>query len=735
MMPLITMLAWLRRKRAVGGRMSFRFRSAASGDSWWQQRTPGGDLRRRPLLRAVTDWRERAWLALDPPYDVGGEQALPIDEPTPRVEAREGGWKVSARGDEAWYEPPISVPGPQDVPKTAEALARRNPRRMADSPISRPTGPVAPSAGGEMPPTRPAPDSTRGVAPFVMRPAPPSQAGSPSEAAGSIPPVANERVRTLPADTSDEAELATGDEGAHVLEQRAGPDESDASNTSSMSGTSSTSAAQTVAETALPEPEKVPQLTGAPKPEPVPASQVVPGPGTMDRREVAPPSPSEPRGADVDPGLDDEVVEPVRANPASGNRFSPPPGDTDYAGVRDDVDAQPPAEEASDGVASSDAGASHGTAPVESPRRTPPAEVPMSQHPIEERQARRPLHAPPPRSALGDPVRAAPPAEKPGPPKEEPSAGSGRSIEEWRRLLGLATSAVPVAPRAGSPGAAMKQSGAPGPAATSAPNTERSVPAVARAAVAAPATPLLPSTRRFLKPHVGIDPDTVRVVRGPLAGEVTDAARADAAAIGDVILLPDQHDERTPATRALLAHELTHVAASRSPRFVPPAARRTAPQGRPVRPIDAGTLSAEERLARDVEWAVRDEAEGDEAVGEEATDVPAPAWAADSRGEGDDPAWGGLPAPWEPMPSAGARVGSGASAEPGVSPVVSTGGTDIQYAGEDRPLGEGHAAETASHQQASRHHESAPAPDLDVLARKVYDNLKRRLAAERRREG
>jgi hypothetical protein len=55
----------------------------------------------------------------------------------------------------------------------------------------------------------------------------------------------------------------------------------------------------------------------------------------------------------------------------------------------------------------------------------------------------------------------------------------------------------------------------------------------------------------------------------------------------------------------------------------------------------------------------------------------------------------------------------------------------IHYAEHGRSL-EGEEG-TSAH--AAPAHDAAPPPDLDVLARKVYDVLKRRLAAERRREG
>ncbi len=72
------------------------------------------------------------------------------------------------------------------------------------------------------------------------------------------------------------------------------------------------------------------------------------------------------------------------------------------------------------------------------------------------------------------------------------------------------------------------------------------------------------ATRAHFEERLGVDLGHVRVYRGELAQEVTRAQGAEAVTVGTtgMILMGDTPD-RSPATsqgRALLAHELTHVA-------------------------------------------------------------------------------------------------------------------------------------------------------------------------------
>ena len=103
--------------------------------------------------------------------------------------------------------------------------------------------------------------------------------------------------------------------------------------------------------------------------------------------------------------------------------------------------------------------------------------------------------------------------------------------------------------------------------------------------------PLSETTRRFLRPLVGIDPADARVHRGAEAGEATARMAADGMTVGDDVLLGAAHeDESAPETLGLLAHELTHVARQREPRFVPPVVRQASSES-----------ASEETLARAVE--------------------------------------------------------------------------------------------------------------------------------------
>ena len=299
---------------------------------------------------------------------------------------------------------------------------------------------------------------------------------------------------------------------------------------------------------------------------------------------------------------------------------------------------------------------------------------------------------------------------------------------------------------------------------------ERTASAIPRSAPATtPPTPLAPSTRRFLWPLVGIDPDTVHVRRDDDAARLAAAHGADAATVGDDVVLPADRDERDPATLALIAHELTHVARARSRRFVPPVARGewTAsaagiPRASSVRGVDAERARAapapddEELMARVVEARVREAATRERAVavttfveadhspsadddiggnahvddaanGASATATPAPVRPA---------RWGGLPAPWEPLPDFMTRARTSTTPSPAVS--ASPSPNDVAGAGASTASvrlaerGLGSAGEEPAHAEPPAP-DGDGAPDIDVLARQVYAVLRRRLAAERRR--
>ena len=270
------------------------------------------------------------------------------------------------------------------------------------------------------------------------------------------------------------------------------------------------------------------------------------------------------------------------------------------------------------------------------------------------------------------------------------------------------------------------------------------VPDAARALEGSTPSPVGDSARRFLRPLVGVDPASARVHRGPVANALASSYKADAIAVGDDIAIADGHDEHTPEGLGLLAHELSHVARHREPRFVPPALDAAPPASASTGGIQraasvpsAKAASApaddptEEHIALSVESRVRRAAKHKQ----DTEEIQAPAR--------PDPRWGGLPAPWEPLPEFGehASAPTGSAAPRSVS----------RYASESHVADESHTVQRAEPGRQPSSHESegshggAPshgahgdaqadaAANIDALARKVYDVLRRRLAAERRR--
>ncbi len=334
----------------------------------------------------------------------------------------------------------------------------------------------------------------------------------------------------------------------------------------------------------------------------------------------------------------------------------------------------------------------------------------------------------------------------------------------------VVTPAVPTTPAAP---AATAEPTPPGPRVSSA-AAAPALPVASR-----PPTPLPDSVRRFLQPLVGIDPASVRVYSDPAATQLTARVNADGLAIGDTVALGAGHlpGAGTPETLGLLAHELTHVARGREPRFVPPIARA---EGR--RMSDGGAVTVptnEEAVARLVEARVTRAAESVQAAesaqvaepwsSAQPDDVPvrfvAPlvtergrpgtigvASARADAGLGQPaaviaadtdraaPAWNGLPAPWQPLPTwldAGAAPTVGALPLAVASPATpaftapATAAPAVQLAEPGRAVDE--AATTAPAHAADQHAAQPPAPDLDALARQVYTVLRRRLSAEGRR--
>ena len=261
--------------------------------------------------------------------------------------------------------------------------------------------------------------------------------------------------------------------------------------------------------------------------------------------------------------------------------------------------------------------------------------------------------------------------------------------------------------------------------------------------------------RRFVKPLVGVDPADVQFKRGAQAQNVLDTARADALTVGDSVLLTSSAtDLSSPETIGLIAHELTHVARSRKPRYVPPVLQESGQDDlQAPSPLFTGD---DEPLARHVQGTVREMARGKMPAMQNAVASPEI-----ERSEEVRAPWGDLPAPWEPFPSwarwpeatpqrgdssdSGAGMAdfvfgyastlpSPASSAPSVSDSAgsteSSGASPVQPAERDRLQTDRDGTDTS---EKSGDQRGAPPPDLDILAQQVHEILKRRLAAERRR--
>lgn len=349
---------------------------------------------------------------------------------------------------------------------------------------------------------------------------------------------------------------------------------------------------------------------------------------------------------------------------------------------------------------------------------------------------------------------------------------------------------------------------------------------VSRPQADTPGEPLSQRAQQFLRPIVDIDPTNVRIHRDAQAAQFATAHQADAVTTGNEIMLAAGHAEDTPQTLALLAHEMTHVARKRELRFVPPIVNtptnidphvdRIPARGTPTmtnaekpsraiveaslavvlpvssaphtqKPIATNIVEAadEERLALQVEqqafyYAQQQTQQPIQAqepqyrAGVDQQDQPTSVTnelvmpVARSSNAVDN--WGGLPAPWEPlpnwlttastpegyntataaplamppMPSVQTQTAQVQFNAPMPSPAVngnghvdiatgsiSTDGSaagDVQRAGVERSMNT--AQQIGPVQQMTG---AAPAPDLDDLARQVYTVLKRRLGVEHRR--
>ncbi len=269
--------------------------------------------------------------------------------------------------------------------------------------------------------------------------------------------------------------------------------------------------------------------------------------------------------------------------------------------------------------------------------------------------------------------------------------------------------------------------------------------------------PLPDSSRTLLHTLTGVDPASVRVYRGPVAERVTSAQNADALTDGSAIALGAGHATDTPETLGLLAHELTHIARRRSPRFVPPISQTlrqqntahagtAAPMAQGSRPAESPAdeevqaTQVEARVTRVARGAARPPHAIQPALSVESDTATLPAHETPSR-LGARPVWGNLPAPWEPLPDwmatpAESSVGAPqpasqpqSSSAPARAPSANTSGTQRAERGRSLPADVGEAPPAHIREIV------APEPDLDLLAQQVHSILKRRLAAERRRFG
>jgi hypothetical protein len=246
------------------------------------------------------------------------------------------------------------------------------------------------------------------------------------------------------------------------------------------------------------------------------------------------------------------------------------------------------------------------------------------------------------------------------------------------------------------------------------------------------------STRTFLAPLIGFDPNQARVFVSPQATELTSSLNADGATVGTDVYLNNGFDEQAPEGMGLLAHELTHVGQNLKPDFVPPMLQSTPGQQ------DFSNESGETQ-ARVVEARVTNTASlfvpgiSLEAGARQTTTAPMV-----SNTPPNADVWNGLPAPWEAMPSFNSNStefvtvvspnapDSSATTNTGVASGSDASSALVQLAESDRPS---ENRDNAPPGAAGGQPPQQPGQDMDVLAQQVYEILKRRLSSERRREG
>ncbi len=331
---------------------------------------------------------------------------------------------------------------------------------------------------------------------------------------------------------------------------------------------------------------------------------------------------------------------------------------------------------------------------------------------------------------------------------------------------------------------------APVTATPSSPQLIATPPQTAAPRATAPPVRLSVSAQRLIAPITGVDPNSVEIRRDAQSDALTRSYRADALTVDGAVLLSARMTAESPETLGVIAHELTHVARGRQPRFVPPALRLASSSA--AMPSLEGL--GEEGIALQVEGLTRALAQPGIA---QSSGQPSGVNSSSSSGRRsvtprspESVPWsdGVLPAPWELMdrlealsnPSgSGARnqnpqrdLQPAASQQPALQPAryaspvsvrseaaafaggaanssVSSsvaGGNfagigaaaprSVQAAEQGRsvptpsPAGPLPKSTEATQKPANG---LSPAPDLDDLARQVYAVLKRRLITERRR--
>lgn len=400
--------------------------------------------------------------------------------------------------------------------------------------------------------------------------------------------------------------------------------------------------------------------------------------------------------------------------------------------------------------------------PVPSPPRVPAPEPGGA--PARGETAQRPPQAQPSNPLLETFQRLAKTWPKPGErvqPGLIPSAGAraetGRSFEGAEGLENAGLEAPQPGLPAGEVARFLALPGLDGSPAASAPPQARAwrlpdTPAPPPDPLPQP-TPLADSTRRFLEPLLGFDPAEFPVYRDPTADRIASAYRADGVNVGRAVFLSAGHHSDEPRSVGLLAHELTHAARQQEPRFVPPVLRAVRPQASPD--SEEGVAQGVEREVRRLAYAFQHDPAPLPAPEPPAVPVaPAFARAASSpppaprpRTAEEQAAFGNLPAPWEPLPAwlqpavaePAAPVPSPSALAVAGSSVAPVGdGVSVHTAPQGRPSAPELSPEGPLPQRPPQHQTPTPAPqpapDLDALAQQVYRILKRRLAAERRRE-